>query len=148
MRELDVDTYLTDDILVKVDRAAMANSLETRAPFLDSRVVEIAQSLGKYGLIEPSQKSVLKGIVRKYAPNVDFDRKKQGFGAPLGDWFRSSLKDWGTSIIDETDWDSLGLIDGDIKNLWVELQKSQKKDATFEWLILSLGSSVGKLNKL
>ena len=65
----------------------------------------------------------------------------------MGDWFRSSLKDWGTSIIDETDWDSLGLIDEAIKNLWVELQNSQKKDATFEWMILSLGSSVGKLSK-
>ena len=148
MRELDVDTYLTDDILVKVDRAAMASSLETRAPFLDSRVVEIAQVLGKNGLVDPSQKSILKTTIGKYAPNVDFDRKKQGFGAPLGDWFRSSLKDWGASIIEETDWDSLGLIDEVIRNLWCELQSSQKKDATFEWLILSLGSSVGKLNKI
>jgi len=148
MREFDVDTYLTDDILVKVDRAAMASSLETRAPFLDSRVVEIAESLGKDGLVDPTQKSILKTIIGKYAPNVDFDRKKQGFGAPLGDWFRSSLKDWGTSIIEETDWGSLGLIDVEINNLWTELQKSNKKDATFEWLILSLGTSVGRLRTL
>ena len=79
---------------------------------------------------------------------MDFDRKKQGFGAPLGDWFRSSLKDWGASIVEETDWESLGLIDGAIKNLWFELQAGQKKDATFEWLILSLGSSVGRLLKI
>ena len=148
MREFDVDTYLTDDILVKVDRAAMASSLETRAPFLDSRVIEIAKSLGKNGLVEPSQKCILKATIRKYAQNVDFDRKKQGFGAPLGDWFRSSLKDWGTSIVEETDWESLGLIDEVIQNLWFELQASQKKDATFEWLILSLGSSVGRLLKI
>jgi asparagine synthase (glutamine-hydrolysing) len=142
MRELDMDTYLTDDILVKVDRAAMASSLETRAPFLDSRVVEMAASLGKNGLVDPSQKNILKSITRKYAPNVDFDRKKQGFGAPLGDWFRSSLKEWGTSIIKETDWESLGLIHPEINNMWNELQKSNKKDATQEWLILSLGSSI------
>jgi asparagine synthase (glutamine-hydrolysing) len=148
MREFDLDTYLTDDILVKVDRAAMASSLETRAPFLDSRVIEIARSLGKQGLVEPSQKCILKDIVSKYAPNVDFDRKKQGFGAPLGDWFRSSLQDWGTSIIEETDWGSLGLIDAEINNLWTELRKSNKKDATVEWLILSLGSSVGRLRSL
>jgi hypothetical protein len=79
---------------------------------------------------------------------VDFDRKKQGFGAPLGDWFRSSLQDWGTSIIEETDWGSLGLIDAEINNLWTELRKSNKKDATVEWLILSLGSSVGRLRSL
>jgi asparagine synthase (glutamine-hydrolysing) len=148
MREFDLDTYLTDDILVKVDRAAMASSLETRAPFLDSRVIEIARSLGKQGLVEPSQKCILKDIVSKYAPNVDFDIKKQGFGAPLGDWFRSSLQDWGTSIIEETDWGSLGLIDAEINNLWTELRKSNKKDATVEWLILSLGSSVGRLRSL
>ena len=148
MREFDLDSYLADDILVKVDRAAMASSLETRAPFLDSRVVEIAKSLGKNGLVDPSQKSILKGIIGKYAPNVDFERKKQGFGAPLGDWFRSSLKDWGASIIEETDWGSLGLIDVEIDNLWTGLQKSNKKDATFEWLILSLGSSVGRLRTI
>ena len=148
MREFDLDSYLTDDILVKVDRAAMASSLETRAPFLDSRVIDIASSLGMQGLVEPSQKWILKNVVSKYAPNVDFDRKKQGFGAPLGDWFRSSLKEWGTSIIEETDWESLGLIDVAINNLWAELQKSHKKDATFEWLILSLGSSVGRLTRL
>jgi asparagine synthase (glutamine-hydrolysing) len=148
MREFDVDTYLTDDILVKVDRAAMASSLETRAPFLDSRVVEIAKTLGKNGLVDPSQKSILKGIIGTYTPGVDFERKKQGFGAPLGDWFRSSLRDWGTSIIEETDWGSLGLIDVEINNLWTEIQKSNKKDATFEWLILSLGSSVARINKI
>jgi asparagine synthase (glutamine-hydrolysing) len=126
----------------------MANSLETRAPFLDSRVIEIAGSLGKIGLVNPSQKNILKAIIRKYAPNVDFDRKKQGFGAPLGDWFRSSLREWGASIIEETDWESLGIIDVEMKNLWTGLQKSNKKDATFEWLILSLGSSVGKLKCL
>lgn len=148
MREFDLDTYLADDILVKVDRAAMASSLETRAPFLDSRVIEIARSLGKQGLVEPSQKGILKDIVSKHAPHVDFNRKKQGFGAPLGDWFRTSLKDWGSSIIDETDWESLGLIELEIGNLWIELQKSNKKDATFEWLILSLGSSLGRLKGL
>lgn len=142
MREFDVDTYLADDILVKVDRAAMSSSLETRAPFLDSRVVHIAGSLGKDGLVNPSQKNILKLIIGKYAPNVDFDRKKQGFGAPLGDWFRSSLKEWGTSIVEETDWESLGLIHPEINNMWNELQKSNKKDATREWLMLSLGSSI------
>jgi asparagine synthase (glutamine-hydrolysing) len=148
MREFDVDSYLADDILVKVDRAAMSSSLETRAPFLDSRVVEIAGSLDKNGLVNPSQKNILKLIIGKYAPNVDFDRKKQGFGAPLGDWFRSSLKDWGASIIEETDWESLGLIDTEVNDIWDGLQKSSKKDATHEWLILSLGSSVGRLTCL
>jgi asparagine synthase (glutamine-hydrolysing) len=148
MREFDIDTYLPDDILVKVDRSAMASSLETRAPFLDPRVIAIARSLDKNGLVDPSQKSILKAIIGKYAPGVNFERKKQGFGAPLGDWLRHSLKDWGSSIVEETDWESIDLADEEIKKLWFQLQRGQKKDATFEWLILSLGSSITKLNNL
>jgi asparagine synthase (glutamine-hydrolysing) len=148
MREFDVDTYLTDDILVKVDRAAMASSLETRAPFLDPRVVSIAQSMGTSGLSNPSQKSVLKKIVYKYAPNGNFDRKKQGFGAPLGIWFRSTLKDWGVSIIDDTNWEQIGVDSSQVKKMWNDLQEGDRNDATFEWLILSLGSSITKAKLL
>ena len=148
MREFDIDTYLTDDILVKVDRAAMASSLETRAPFLDPRVVSIAQSLGSFGTSQPSQKFILKTIVSRYAPNRDFERKKQGFGAPLGTWFRSTLKDWGASITDETNWYDLGIDSLKVKQMWKCLQKSDRSDATYEWLILSLGSSVAKAKLL
>lgn len=148
MREFDIDTYLTDDILVKVDRAAMASSLETRAPFLDPRVVHIAQTLGELGTSRPSQKSILKNIIGQYAPSGQFDRKKQGFGAPLGEWFRTTLKVWGTAIIHETDWDSLQLKSLEIEKLWAELQKSDKADATFEWLVLSLGSSIASTKSL
>jgi asparagine synthase (glutamine-hydrolysing) len=148
MREFDIDTYLTDNILVKVDRAAMASSLETRAPFLDPRVVSIAQSLGPFGTSQPSQKSILKTIISRYAPNGDFDRKKQGFGAPLGTWFRSTLKDWGASITDETNWHDLGIDSLEVKKMWKDLQKSDRSEATFEWLMLSLGSSVAKAKLL
>lgn len=148
MREFDIDTYLTDDILVKVDRAAMASSLETRAPFLDPGVVSIAQSMGRYGLSNPSQKSILKDIIYKYAPIGNFDRKKQGFGAPLGIWFRSTLKDWGVSIIDDTGWEQIGVDSSQVKKMWNDLQESDRNDATFEWLILSLGSSITKAKLL
>ena len=148
MREFDIDTYLTDDILVKVDRAAMASSLETRAPFLDPRVVHIAQTLGLFGTSQPSQKSILKSIVSKYAPTGEFDRKKQGFGAPLGNWFRSTLKDWGATITDETNWNELGIDSLKVKQMWTDLQKSDRSDATFEWLMLSLGSSITKAKLL
>jgi asparagine synthase (glutamine-hydrolysing) len=148
MREFDIDTYLTDDILVKVDRAAMASSLETRAPFLDPRVVHIAQTLGQFGTSQPSQKSILKNIIGQYAPSGQFDRKKQGFGAPLGNWFRSTLKDWGATITDETNWNELGIDSLKVKQMWRDLQKNDRSDATFEWLILSLGSSITKAKLL
>jgi asparagine synthase (glutamine-hydrolysing) len=148
MREFDIDTYLTDDILVKVDRAAMASSLETRAPFLDPRVVSIAQTLGQFGTSHPSQKFILKDIINKYAAAGQFDRRKQGFGAPLGIWFRSTLKDWGTSIIDGTNWEQIGISNMGVKHMWSDLQKSDRHDATFEWLLLSLGSSMTKAKLL
>jgi asparagine synthase (glutamine-hydrolysing) len=148
MREFDIDTYLTDDILVKVDRAAMASSLETRAPFLDPRVVHIAQTLGSVGIAQPTQKAILKNIINKYAHAGQFDRKKQGFGAPLGIWFRGTLKAWGTSIVDETNWDGMGIDRLKISQMWKDLQTSDRSDATFEWLMLSLGSSIAKAKLL
>jgi asparagine synthase (glutamine-hydrolysing) len=148
LREFDMDAYLTDDILVKVDRAAMASSLETRAPFLDPRVVDIARMSTEVGLVVPSQKSILKKLNNKLMPGIDFDRKKQGFGAPLGDWFRNSLKDWSTAVIEETDWSSLGFIESEINKMWLNLMSSNRSDGTFEWLVLSLGNSIENAKKL
>ena len=110
--------------------------------------MSIAQSLGPFGTSQPSQKYILKEIITKYAPAGKFDRKKQGFGAPLGDWFRTTLNEWGTAIIHETDWTLLELESLEIKKMWTELQKSDRTDATFEWLILSLGSSVKRAQSL
>lgn len=87
--------YLPDDILVKVDRAAMANSLETRAPLLDHRVVEFALTLpADYRLHRGTGKKVLRELLYRYVPRSLVDRPKAGFSIPLGRWMKAELRDW------------------------------------------------------
>lgn len=89
----DLHGYLPDDILVKVDRAAMAVSLETRAPFLDAEVAQFAWSLpGALRGLKGSGKPVLRSLLGRYVPPALYERPKSGFGLPLDRWLRTDLK--------------------------------------------------------
>ena len=92
MMKLDFETYLPEDVLTKVDRMSMAHSIESRVPLLDNRVIDFAATLPPgFKIHNGRRKHVLKDAVRDLLPASILDRRKQGFGVPLGVWFRGGL---------------------------------------------------------
>lgn len=113
---MDMLMYHPDDILVKVDRTAMACSLETRVPMLDKDVVEFAWSLPiEYKRGDGVGKKVLRDVLYRYVPREMMERPKKGFSIPVDKWLREpELKEWAESLIDKKTLESQGILDAEV----------------------------------
>jgi asparagine synthase (glutamine-hydrolysing) len=122
MMYLDQISYLPDDILVKVDRASMAVSLEAREPLLDHRLIEFAWSLPLSMKIRHGRgKWILKKVLDRYVPETLIDRPKMGFGLPIDEWLRGPLREWAQELLRESTLREHGLVSvPDVRRGWTE----------------------------
>tara|TARA_B100000749_G_scaffold177205_1_gene136847 strand:+ start:5872 stop:7047 length:1176 start_codon:yes stop_codon:yes gene_type:complete len=138
----DLNWYLPDDILTKVDRAAMACSLETRIPMLDHRVVSFAMGLPASLNMEGNVgKQVLRSVLYRHVPRELIDRPKQGFAVPVAAWLRGSLREWAETLLDPVKLREQGYWKADmVRQVWSE-HLSGREDYSFElWGILMFES--------
>ena len=117
---MDLSLYLPDDILVKVDRAAGANGLEVRVPYLDNNLVELCLDLPSNLRIRGRvQKWILKKVLSKYLPQELHDRPKKGFGIPIDSWLRNEFREWAESLLDERALKRFEILDSrKVRALW------------------------------
>jgi asparagine synthase (glutamine-hydrolysing) len=136
----DLMTYLPNDLLVKVDIATMAVSLEARSPFLDHHVIEFAASLPeKFKLRGLTTKYLLKKVLRKLLPSENLDRRKMGFGVPIGHWFRGKMQPFLREVVLSEKALNRGLFKPEIVRQLVAQHTEGKRDYSHQlWTLLML----------
>ncbi|MEO1136049.1 MAG: asparagine synthase (glutamine-hydrolyzing) [Pseudomonadota bacterium] len=135
----DIHSYLPDDLLVKVDRASMAHSLEARAPFLDVELMELAASIPSHQKLQGGLKGLLKSALREIVPDAVLDRPKMGFGLPIERWFRQDLHDFTLDILTSANAQDRGLFQaGYVETLMHEHRDGPRLHHTKLWAMLVL----------
>jgi asparagine synthase (glutamine-hydrolysing) len=138
MMIIDTVTYLPDDILVKIDRAAMGTSLETRIPFLDHRMFEFAWRLPlNFKLRRGVTKWPLRQLLYRHVPPELVDKPKAGFAIPLHDWLRGPLRHWAEALLDVNRLKSEGYFEPEaVRHIWTEHLSRRKNLAYHIWDVL------------
>lgn len=140
MMAQDLRSYLPDDILCKVDRAAMAISLETRVPFLDPDVLAASARLPAHMKIRDGQgKWALRQLLDRHVPRALIERPKTGFSIPLGDWLRGPLRAWAEDLLSEENLKRDDLIDpAPVRQAWAEHLSGRRDWTQRLWIVLML----------
>lgn len=144
----DALSYLTDDILQKVDRAAMAVSLETRVPFLDRDVAEFSCHVPPDMKVRDGQgKWLVRQVLDRHVPRQLIDRPKTGFGIPLDDWLRGPLKSWASDLLASERIDRQGWFDSRrINAVWTEHLYAGRNHGSWLWNVLMAQSWLDRWN--
>ena len=134
----DAVSYLPDDILCKVDRASMAVSLETRVPFLDHRVAEVAARIPLAMKVHgPTGKHILRQLLYRHVPEQLFDRPKAGFAVPVGEWIKGPLRDWAEELLDPARMATEGWFDaGVVRQRWADHLSGRRDSTPALWAVL------------
>lgn len=142
MMYCDALSYLPDDILCKVDRAAMSVSLETRVPFLDHRVAEVAARIPMSMKIQGgSGKVILRKLLYRHAPKVMFDRPKAGFAVPVGEWIKGPLRPWAEDLLNSETLKSQGYFDAAmVERRWHDHLCGRQESTQALWTVLMFQS--------
>ena len=135
---VDTVDYLPNDILVKVDRASMANSLEVRVPLLDPEVFDFAWKLNPADRVRDGiGKWPLRQLLKRYVPSEIIERPKMGFGVPIGKWLRTDLRGWADSLLDAQLINKQGYFYAEpITKMWAEHKSAVADRSTELWPIL------------
>jgi asparagine synthase (glutamine-hydrolysing) len=139
---MDFASYLVDDVLVKVDRASMAASLEVRCPLLDSRVVELAWSLPRAMRVDAAGgKRILRDVLARYVPRELTDRPKRGFGVPVAAWLRGPLREWAEALLAPARLRAQGFLDpAGVERVWRQHLAGWRNHDDLLWSVLAFQS--------
>ncbi len=131
----DMASYMPDEILAKMDRVSMANSLEAREPLTDHRLIELALRIPAcFKFRDGSNKVLLRDLLDRHVPRELVDRPKMGFSVPIGDWLRDELRDWGAHYLDRARLESEGFLDAEsVHSLWNDHQTGRVRSQWELW---------------
>lgn len=143
---LDIYTYLTDDLLVKIDRASMFNSLEVRVPLLDLSVINFAFNTESRHLDLFKTKRILRSLLKKHLPSSIVDRKKKGFGIPISRWIAEDLKNLTLERLQNKDL--YNYFDKEkVSALWENHQSQKQNNSKIIWMMVMFSAWLNKWNK-